>query len=81
MYGNHGSYSLKDGVYNIIDVHWEEDARDVRWRRILTLQDSNGALTTINYHPTEDENGVTLIGKVLEKQTCRDGDARFSIVL
>jgi hypothetical protein len=79
---NHGSRSLKDGVYNIIDVHWEEDAKDARWRRILTLQDSDGTLTTINYHPILTENNVTLIGRVLERRrTCRSGAVRFSLIL
>jgi hypothetical protein len=81
MDGNHGSPGLNEGVYNIIYVHWEEDAKDGRRRRILTLQDSNGTVSSINYHPANDEPGVTLIGRVLEKRTCRSGHARYNIIL
>jgi hypothetical protein len=81
MYGNHGSPGLNEGVYNIIYVHWEEDAKDGRHRRILTLQDSNGVITSINFHPTNDEKNVTLIGLVLEKRTSRSGHGRYSIIL
>jgi hypothetical protein len=81
MTENHESVVLKDGGYHIIDVHWEEDVKDCRWSRILTLQASDGTITTINFHPTADENGVTLIGLVLEKRTCRDGGVGYSILI
>jgi hypothetical protein len=81
MVKNLGSIVLKDGEYDIVGVHWEEDIKDGRWRRILTLQASNGTITSINFHPTDDENGISLIGHVLEKRTCRSGDVCFSILL
>jgi hypothetical protein len=38
-------------------------------------------VTRISFHPTIEENGISLIGKILEKRICREGDIRFIIEL
>jgi hypothetical protein len=75
------SRSLQDGKYEIIAINWLKDEKDERYRRILSLRASTGSVTRISFHPTIEENGISLIDKILEKRICRDGDICFIIDL